>query len=129
MSGITFYQSPFNNTITPTTFVSPIQIFDSLQTTIPPSLQTSTLSPFPTTFFQTTQPTNDTEINIDDSCARIMVPSFFIIIIVVGFVGNLFVMLTVAMNKHMRNTTNVLIFNLALADMLFILICVPATGF
>ena len=34
----------------------------------------------------------------------------------------------VVTNKQMRNTTNVLILSLALADLLFIVLCVPFTG-
>ena len=34
----------------------------------------------------------------------------------------------VARNQQMRNTTNVLILNLALADLLFIVLCVPFTA-
>ena len=34
----------------------------------------------------------------------------------------------VVTNQQMRNTTNVLILSLALADLLFIVLCVPFTG-
>ena len=73
-------------------------------------------------------PSNETNDELDGSCVRLLVPPIFVLIVVVGFVGNIFVMLTVIMNKKMRSTTNILIFNLALADLLFILICVPSTG-
>ena len=58
----------------------------------------------------------------------IFVPIIFGIITVVGFIGNLLVMIVVISNKQMRNTTNLLIINLAVADLLFIIICVPFTG-
>ena len=45
-----------------------------------------------------------------------------------GIVGNALVILVVATNQQMRNTTNVLILNLALADLLFIVLCVPFTA-
>ena len=35
------------------------------------------------------------------------------------------VVLVVSFNKQMRNTTNLLILNLAVADILFIVFCVP----
>ena len=41
----------------------------------------------------------------------IVVPIIFTLIIIVGFVGNLLVVLVVILNKKMRNTTNILIFN------------------
>ena len=43
----------------------------------------------------------------------IVVPILFTLVIVIGFNGNLLVVLVVLLNKTMRNTTNILIFNLA----------------
>ena len=43
----------------------------------------------------------------------IVVPILFTFVIVIGFIGNLLVVLVVVLNKTMRNTTNILIFNLA----------------
>ena len=43
----------------------------------------------------------------------IVVPILFTLVIVIGFIGNLLVVLVVVLNKTMRNTTNILIFNLA----------------
>ena len=60
-----------------------------------------------------------------ESIVSIVVPIFFSIIVFVGFVGNLLVVLVVTFNKQMRNTTNLLIMNLAVADILFIVFCVP----
>ena len=45
----------------------------------------------------------------------IVVPVLFSIIIIIGFFGNLLVILVVILNKTMRNTTNILIFNLAVS--------------
>jgi hypothetical protein len=82
---------------------------------------------------------NDTSsIEIDMAAMRnlerivsIVVPIFFSIVVVIGFFGNLLVVLVVTFNKQMRNTTNLLILNLAVADILFIVFCVPftATGY
>ncbi len=58
----------------------------------------------------------------------IQVPIIFGIIVVVGFIGNALVVVVVAANQQMRNTTNLLIINLALADLLFIVFCVPFTA-
>lgn len=58
----------------------------------------------------------------------IFVPIIFTVIALVGFIGNLLVVLTVACNVQMRNTTNILIFNLSLADLLFVIFCIPFTA-
>ena len=65
--------------------------------------------------------------NFQDIVA-IVVPIFFSIVVVVGFCGNLLVILVVLLNKQMRNTTNLLILNLAVGDPLFIICCVPFTA-
>ena len=58
----------------------------------------------------------------------IVVPIFFSLVVFVGFFGNLLVILVVLLNKQMRNTTNLLILNLAVGDILFIVCCVPFTA-
>ena len=60
----------------------------------------------------------------DMNIISIVVPIFFSIVILVGFFGNLLVVLVVTFNKQMRNTTNLLILNLAVADILFIVFCI-----
>jgi allatostatin receptor len=52
----------------------------------------------------------------------------FGITIIVGIIGNSLVFLTIMFQKQMRSTTNILILNLAIAELLFIFICVPSTG-
>ena len=47
---------------------------------------------------------------------------------IVGLIGNTLVLLTVLLQKKMHNATNILILNLAIAELLFIIICVPFTG-
>ena len=47
---------------------------------------------------------------------------------IVGIIGNSLVLITILFQKQMRSTTNILILNLAIAELLFILICVPSTG-
>ena len=44
-----------------------------------------------------------------------LVPTIFSLVIIIGFIGNLFVVLAVVLNKSMRTTTNILIFNLAVS--------------
>jgi len=59
---------------------------------------------------------------------RIIIPIIFGLIAVLGFIGNLSVIVVVAANKNMRNTTNILIIGLAAADLVFIVVCVPFTA-
>ena len=59
---------------------------------------------------------------------EIVVPWLFGVIAVVGLVGNALVVLVVSCNPQMRSTTNILIINLAIADLLFIVFCVPFTA-
>ena len=58
----------------------------------------------------------------------ILISITFGITIIVGIVGNSLVLLTILLQKQMRSTTNILILNLAFAELLFILLCVPFTG-
>jgi allatostatin A receptor len=58
----------------------------------------------------------------------IVVPIFFSLIGLVGLVGNVLVVLTILFNHQMRNTTNLLILNLSVADLLFICFCIPFTA-
>ena len=45
----------------------------------------------------------------------VLVPTLFSFIIFLGFIGNLLVVFVVLLNKNMRNTTNLLILNLAVS--------------
>ncbi|CAL1529230.1 unnamed protein product, partial [Lymnaea stagnalis] len=59
---------------------------------------------------------------------RIIVPTIFGVICVLGVFGNSMVIIVVLTDKHMRNTTNILILSLAVADLLFLVCCVPFTA-
>jgi len=63
-----------------------------------------------------------------EAVVRVVVPVIFSVIAVLGFVGNLSVIIVVVANLQMRSTTNTLIISLAVADLLFIVICVPFTA-
>ncbi len=52
----------------------------------------------------------------------------FSITFLVGLVGNMMVLITILFQQKMRNTTNILILNLAVASLIFIILCVPSTG-
>ena len=62
------------------------------------------------------------------SIAITIVCVLFSLITLLGFLGNMLVILVVTLNKSMRNSTNLLVLNLAVADLSFILICVPFTA-
>ena len=58
----------------------------------------------------------------------IVVPIIFGIIFVVGFLGNLLVILIIAKN-HKKKANRVFVLCLAICDMIFILFCVPFQAF
>lgn len=49
-----------------------------------------------------------------------VVPVFFGLVFLTGFLGNILVIVVVLSNPQMRSTTNLLIINLALSDLLFV---------
>lgn len=58
----------------------------------------------------------------------IIVPTLFFLVIAIGLIGNILVILVVYKNHQMQNSTNTLIINLAISDLLFLLFCVPFTA-
>lgn len=72
-------------------------------------------------------PTNQTDETFVDTITPIVTVCFSIIGIT-GFLGNTLVILVVLLNPQMRSTTNMLIINLAVADLLFVVTCVPFTA-
>ena len=57
-----------------------------------------------------------------------VVPVVFCVIAVFGFVGNLAVVAAIASDHRLRTTTNTIVLSLAVADLLFIIVCVPFTA-
>lgn len=57
-----------------------------------------------------------------------VVPVFFGLIGITGLLGNALVVIVVLSNPQMRSTTNLLIINLAIADLLFVIFCIPFTA-
>lgn len=53
--------------------------------------------------------------------------AFYVVVFVVGIIGNFLVCFAVWRNASMRTVTNYFIVNLAIADFLVILICMPPT--
>ena len=78
------------------------------------------------------QPTNATEQQNsfnDELNFGILKICLFSIFFVLGLVGNSLVLIGISLNKGMQTPTNLLIFNLAVADILFIIVCIPTTLF
>lgn len=75
---------------------------------------------------------DDFEYNFDrhqvERIVVVVVPIFFGMIGILGLVGNSLVVIVVAANPGMRSTTNILIINLAVADLLFVIFCIPFTA-
>jgi allatostatin receptor len=76
---------------------------------------------------------NSTEADapFDENLERIISRVVFVlfgIIFIVGLIGNLLVVIVVAFNPNMRSTTNYLIINLAISDLMFVIMCIPFTA-
>jgi hypothetical protein len=61
-----------------------------------------------------------------DRLLYLIIP-LYSLVFVIGTIGNILVILTVVTVKQMRNTTNALILHLAIANLTFILMCIPHT--
>ena len=61
-----------------------------------------------------------------DHLLYIIIP-LYSLVFVIGTLGNILVILTVVTVKQMRNTTNALILHLAIANLSFVLMCIPHT--
>lgn len=66
-----------------------------------------------------------------EQTVRILIPTIFGLIFILGLIGNALVICVVLLNQQMRSTTNILIVSLAFADIFFLIFCVPftATGY
>ncbi|XP_061182652.1 allatostatin-A receptor-like [Saccostrea echinata] len=72
-------------------------------------------------------------INIDkflefENIIQYLIPVIFGLIAVFGVLGNAFVVSVIMSKEKLQNTTNILIVNLAIADLFFIVFCVPFTA-
>lgn len=61
-----------------------------------------------------------------DHLLYLIIP-LYSLVFVIGTIGNILVILTVVTVKQMRNTTNALILHLAIANLSFVLMCIPHT--
>ena len=75
-------------------------------------------------------------VNSTSAVAALVIPAYIrttttavmSVILVIGVTGNVLVPIVIVNSKDLRNSTNVFLANLALADLLVILICLP-TGY
>lgn len=63
---------------------------------------------------------------VSDHYLYVIIP-LYSLVFVIGTIGNVLVILTVVTVKQMRNTTNALILHLAIANLSFVLMCIPHT--
>lgn len=70
---------------------------------------------------------DDNDQGIEEVVSKV-VPILFGIIGLTGLLGNGLVVLVIVSNQQMRSTTNMLIINLAMADLLFVIFCIPFTA-
>jgi hypothetical protein len=83
----------------------------------------------------TTIPVNDSLLHeeVDEFVLYLMTyvaPALFAAITVIGVAGNGLVIYVIAINPRMRSSvTTLLLLNLAIADLLFLFICVPFTAY
>ena len=69
-----------------------------------------------------------TMFNLINILTKVIVPVLFGVITFLGVIGNTLVIIVVLTNQQMRSSTNVLILNLAVADLLFVIFCIPFTA-
>ncbi|CAF1415755.1 unnamed protein product, partial [Adineta ricciae] len=75
----------------------------------------------------TTSPENfSADEEASDYLLYLIIPLYSLVFII-GTIGNILVILTVVIVKQMRNTTNALILHLAIANLSFVLMCIPHT--
>lgn len=68
------------------------------------------------------------DMNRFERLIGILVPTLFAVIVVAGFIGNMVVVLVVSLYRRARTATSLLMLNLAVADIVFIIVCVPTTA-
>ena len=73
--------------------------------------------------------TNSSALATEELKFGILKICLFSTFFILGLVGNSLVLIGIGLNKGMQTSTNLLIFNLALADVLFIIVCIPTTLF
>jgi hypothetical protein len=68
----------------------------------------------------------DSKLNeFEEKCIIVV----FLLVIILGFFGNILVIWTVVFNKHMRTTSNLFILNLAISDLTLCIFSIPFNAY
>ncbi len=67
--------------------------------------------------------------DVDTSSSIAVMPIAYSLVTVFGVIGNIGVFLVIVCNRSLQDTTSVLILNLAIADLTFLMFCVPFTAY
>src|ERR1041384_7943571 len=60
---------------------------------------------------------------------KIVTPILFAVILLIGTIGNCLVLYVIASRREVRSITNLMLVNLAVADLAFLFTCVPYNAF
>lgn len=93
---------------------------------IMPNNDTTTLNSTTSNYSSISQGKASSEDEAPDNLLYLIIP-LYSLVFVIGTIGNILVILTVVTVKQMRNTTNALILHLAIANLSFVLMCIPHT--
>ena len=70
--------------------------------------------------------TTPSDVTTPEAHLSVTLTAFYGVIFLLGMIGNVMVISVVWRNKTMRNSTNVYLVNLSVADLSVILVCMPA---
>ncbi len=93
---------------------------------IMPNNETTFLNSNLSNYSSNAQDQLSSEEEAPDHLLYLIIP-LYSLVFVIGTIGNILVILTVVTVKQMRNTTNALILHLAIANLTFVLTCIPHT--
>ncbi|CAH2250642.1 neuromedin-B receptor [Pelobates cultripes] len=85
--------------------------------------------PEPSMLPEASLPHNDPDREMATYIIRCVIPSLYLIIIVVGLVGNITLVKIFITNSAMRSVPNIFISSLAAGDLLLLVTCVPVDAF
>jgi hypothetical protein len=93
---------------------------------IMPNNETTFVNSNSSNYSSTSQEQISSDDEASDHLLYLIIP-LYSLVFVIGTIGNILVILTVVTVKQMRNTTNALILHLAIANLSFVLMCIPHT--
>jgi hypothetical protein len=93
---------------------------------IMPNNDTTLLNSTLSNYSSNSQEKSSSDDEAPDHLLYLIIP-LYSLVFVIGTIGNILVILTVLTVKQMHNTTNALILHLAIANLSFVLMCIPHT--